>query len=654
MNKDFFNRIKQYLIIHTNTVPVYLDNFYIDPQKQYTFVLTQNNPALLRKIIERCLVKQFKISSNNIHFISDFSLLLDQKNHRNLYSCNVFSYDNYIQIEKISLLQSILFYICSNILGRLVHFKVYISFVKILANSTEQSLTLKKQKMIQSVCGPGLQKSQTIKELLQTSYYQNETIENKLKKSQVNQILNDMIGSFHHVLGALAYLTVKLFCLKIFKPFEIKFVNAPGLRKHLTNASVVYVPNHKSHIDYLLLSISLYKYSFFPPHIAAGINLSFFPVGPILSRLGAFFIRRSIGSNKHYAFLLAQYIRYLVVEKIPQAVFFEGGRSRTGKLLDPKLGILTYQLQALEKNNDIVFVPVSINYDYIPELTEITRQLAGAKKKKENIFSFIWSFPKVLRRCGRVRLHFHEGISAQDFFKNHALEKSSIQLLAKDILRDIASVTACSRGFVLAIALFKQLFYTKDINEPIYIDYLLQDYHQLIDHFFHEDKTIKPHKSFKRMLHLFRRHDILSRDKNSVRLNKKKFAKLFYLRNTSIHTIFQHWLLQLNPHDYPESFFRLLCAWNPGLNLNPRYQVHIKNRALKLWLQQLLIPELSFIANHAYQQSQFDAQNNIDEDVFSLPHNLKRLFEHDFKRIKPKLSQQDWQDIFNFCQNLNL
>lgn len=652
MNTDFFNRIKQYLIVHTNTVAVYLDDFYIDPQKKYTFVLSQNNPGLLRKIIERCLIKQFRIPSNHIYFVSDFNLLSGQQNNRYLYSCNVFSYDNYIQIENLSLLQSLLFYIGSNILGRLVHFKIYISFVKILPSSTQNSLNLRKQKVIRSVCGPGLQKSQTVKELLQKSYYDNDAIEHKLKQSQINQILNDMIGSFHHVLGALAYLTVKLFCLKIFRPMEINFVNAPGLRRHLTNSSVVYVPNHKSHIDYLLLSISLYKYSFFPPHIAAGINLSFFPVGPILNRLGAFFIRRSIGSNKHYAFLLSQYIRYLVIEKIPQAVFFEGGRSRTGKLLDPKLGILTYQLQALKKANDIVFVPVSINYDYIPELTDITRQLAGAKKKKENIFSFIWSFPKVLQRCGRVRLHFHEGISANDFFNHQAPEKTSIQLLAKDILRDIASVTASSRGFILASALFKQLFYSKDLNEPIYIEYLRHDYYQLMDHFFHEDITTKPHKTFKRMLALFRRHDILSPDKNSVRLNKKKFAKLFYLRNTSIHTVFQHWLMQLNPQDYPESFFKLLSAWHPGLNLNPRYQVHIKNRALKIWLQQLLIPELSFIANHAYEHSKIDATG--DEELYTLPQTIKRLFEHDFKRIKVKLSQNDWQDILNFCQSLNL
>ena len=251
MNKDFLNRIKQYLIIHTNTVAVYLDDFYIDPQKKYTFVLTQSNPALLRKIIERCLIKQFKIPLSHIHFITDFDLVAGQKNNRYLYSCNVFSYDNYIHIENLSLLQAILFYIGSNILGRLVHFKIYISFVKILPSSTEQSLNANKQKMIRSVCGPGLQKSQTIKAGLQKSYYENENIENKLKQSQISQILNDMIGSFHHVLGALAYLTVKLFCLKIFRPMEIKFVNAPGLRKNLTNSSVVYIPNHKSHIDYL-------------------------------------------------------------------------------------------------------------------------------------------------------------------------------------------------------------------------------------------------------------------------------------------------------------------------------------------------------------------------------------------------------------------
>ncbi len=108
---------------------------------------------------------------------------------------------------------------------------------------------------------------------------------------------------------------------------------------------IVYVPCHRSHMDYLLLSYVLYHQGLVPPHIAAGINLNFWPAGPIFRRLGAFFIRRTFKGNKLYSTVFREYLGELFSRGYSVEYFVEGGRSRTGRLLDPKTGTLSMTIQ---------------------------------------------------------------------------------------------------------------------------------------------------------------------------------------------------------------------------------------------------------------------------------------------------------------------
>ena len=182
---------------------------------------------------------------------------------------------------------------------------------------------------------------------------------------------------------------------------------------------LVFMPSHKSHIDYLLVSDVLYSSGMAPPLIAAGDNLSFFPLGPVLRHSGAFFIKRSFKGKKLYPQLVDAYIRKILVEGWNVEVFVEGGRSRTGKMLPPKLGILTMIVDAalkLRGHKEIRFVPISIGYERIVEEGSYVAESEGGDKQPENLQSLLRT-PRVLRsRYGRLYLQFGEILSFDEAY----------------------------------------------------------------------------------------------------------------------------------------------------------------------------------------------------------------------------------------------
>ena len=157
------------------------------------------------------------------------------------------------------------------------------------------------------------------------------------------------------------------------------------------NGPLVLVPCHKSHIDYLILSYVLYHNNMPCPHIAAGKNLSFWPLGPIFRGGGAFFLRRTFRGAVLYSRIFSAYIHKLLEEGFNIELFIEGGRSRTGKLLMPKLGLISILLDAYRKGacENMTFVPVYIGYDRIIEEHAYVHEVEGGKKEDENLSQVI-------------------------------------------------------------------------------------------------------------------------------------------------------------------------------------------------------------------------------------------------------------------------
>lgn len=197
---------------------------------------------------------------------------------------------------------------------------------------------------------------------------------------------------------------------RIYDGLDVDREGLERMREAARHGTVVLLPSHKSHVDYVVLSDVLYGNAISTPLIAAGDNLSFWPLGPILRRTGGFFIRRSFKGKKLYSALVDAYMRKLMVEGFNIEFFIEGGRSRTGKLLNPKLGLLSMVVDAaLELDGKpIVFAPISIGYERIIEEGSYVHEMSGGEKQAENIGGLLRT-PKVLRsRYGRLNIQFGE------------------------------------------------------------------------------------------------------------------------------------------------------------------------------------------------------------------------------------------------------
>ena len=188
---------------------------------------------------------------------------------------------------------------------------------------------------------------------------------------------------------------------------------------------VVYVPCHRSHMDYLLLSYLLYERGIVPPHIAAGINLNLPVIGTVLRKGGAFFLRRSFRGNPLYSAVFSEYVAQLVAGGYSMEYFIEGGRSRTGRLLPPKGGMIAMTLRAFlrQPKKPVLFQPVYIGYEKLMEGRSYLDELSGRPKEKESIWALLWGIPKVLRsNYGQVVVNFGEPIRLNDVLAEQAPE----------------------------------------------------------------------------------------------------------------------------------------------------------------------------------------------------------------------------------------
>lgn len=175
---------------------------------------------------------------------------------------------------------------------------------------------------------------------------------------------------------------------------------------------VIYVPCHRSHIDYLLLSYVVFTKGLMPPHIAAGANLNMPIVGSILRRGGAFFLKRSFKGNHIYSAVFTEYLHLITTKGFPIEYFIEGGRSRTGRLLPPKTGMLAMTVKSYLRDHTrpIVFIPTYIGYERLMEGSTYVGELRGAAKEQESIWQIVQTTRKIEKIFGKVHLSFGEPI----------------------------------------------------------------------------------------------------------------------------------------------------------------------------------------------------------------------------------------------------
>jgi len=210
---------------------------------------------------------------------------------------------------------------------------------------------------------------------------------------------------------------------------NIKVSNAETLRQLAQDGhEIIYVPCHRSHMDYLLLTYIIYHQGLVTPRIAAGINLNFWPAGPIFRKAGAFFIRRSFGGNRLYSTIFREYLGLLFERGYPVKYYAEGGRSRTGKILPPKTGMFAMTLQSMLRGiqRPLSIVPVYLGYEHVMEVATYHKELSGSKKQKESIFGVIKAI-RNLRNYGDGYVNFGDPLNLNQFLTTQVPEwKNSI------------------------------------------------------------------------------------------------------------------------------------------------------------------------------------------------------------------------------------
>ncbi len=262
---------------------------------------------------------------------------------------------------------------------------------------------------------------------------------------------------------------------QVFAGIDVDREGIERVREAARRGSLVLLPSHKSHVDYLLLSLVLRKNGLMVPVIAAGDNLSFFPVGPVFRRAGAFFIRRSFRGDRLYAAVVDAYIRRLIRDGNALEFFLEGGRSRTGKLLPPKVGLLNMVVDAALALPDrtISFVPVSLGYERMMEEGAYARELSGQEKRKEDVAGLLKIGAVLREKYGRANVQFGQVIelgalraavapvpvpdgappSPSAAPLTPARRRALVNRLAHQVMSEINRVTAVTPGSLVAMTL---------------------------------------------------------------------------------------------------------------------------------------------------------------------------------------------------------
>ena len=325
------------------------------------------------------------------------------------------------------------------------------------------------------------------------------------------------------------------------------------LQKVAKDNEIIYVPCHRSHIDYLLMSYVLYVNGLVPPHIAAGVNLNMPVVGPILRRGGAFFMRRSFKGNRLYSAVFNEYLNMVFDRGFSVEYFIEGGRSRTGRLLEPRPGMLNMTVRSFlrTRRRQFVFIPVHFSYEKVLEGGTYLGELHGKAKKKESVFDIIRTLRKIKGTFGQVHVNMGQPIHlnqlldelapewrTQAYDDNAAPEwlSDSVSVLGNRIITNINNAAVVNPVNLLCLTLLST---TKLAMDEKALAKQLDFYLTFLRRIPYSNTVVVPQLTGADIIAYCERLEILSRQKHPLgdvlRFDDEKAMLMTYYRNNIIH-----------------------------------------------------------------------------------------------------------------------
>ena len=451
-----------------------------------------------------------------------------------------------------------------------VNLKNYLGIAENLKWSVEyQSLVLRRDLLAQinrhrhSTIGPTLKSKEELKENILTNdrlqrfmanYSEKRDIPIQRAHKEAEAYLDEIAAGYNSVIIKIFADLIKWIIKSRFEGLTVNYDMLNRVKNMSKKGPLILIPCHKSHIDYLILSCILYTNNMPCPLIAAGKNLSFWPIGPIFRSSGAFFIRRTFKGSVLYSKVFVEYIFKILEEGFNIEFFIEGGRSRTGKLILPKLGLLSILLNALKDGacDDLLFVPIYIGYDRVLEESSYLHEIEGGQKKPESILQIIRARKFLKKKYGKIYVKFHEPISIKDLLAQnnssiHDMTPKEQNVMTRNlgfrVINSINNITVVTPHALVASALLncaKKRFSYDHLMSHVetYMNYLMSQDAMLAD-----TLVFDPVRAVEHVLDAYTRRKFIEKTSPGKRtrlsnaqfkINESKRPILEYYKNNSI------------------------------------------------------------------------------------------------------------------------
>ncbi|MCB0417906.1 MAG: 1-acyl-sn-glycerol-3-phosphate acyltransferase [Bdellovibrionales bacterium] len=425
-----------------------------------------------------------------------------------------------------------------------------------VAKATRRKILVLTQQEMRIILGPRYDSPHLVKESILRDAEITATIARLSKAEGVDpkkimqrayQNLTEIVANYKVRTVEVLYVFLRWMFTKVFDGVEYSSEQIEEVREIMRKRSVVFIPCHRSHFDYLVMPYVLFENDIVTPHIAAGVNLSFWPVGSVLRSAGAFFIRRSFRGDELYALCLKKYVEYILKNRTPFKFFIEGTRSRSGKMLPPAYGILKTVLERFQNHivEDIALIPVSITYDEVPEEGTYSQELGGKKKTEESTAALLKSRRVIKRKMGRVYLRFAPFLSVKEIeeLSREKAETSTLMLqkTAFRVSKSICDVTPITPKAIVSTILLNHQISTLSLEEILRLASMVANYLRWAKTPMTVGRDSEIKRAIEQIVRTQRRRGVIGSAEDTVpRLyfcEESKRTLLNYYKNNAIHAL---------------------------------------------------------------------------------------------------------------------
>jgi glycerol-3-phosphate O-acyltransferase len=283
-------------------------------------------------------------------------------------------------------------------------------------------------------------------------------------RHQMDRDYDRIAANFRWWVVAMLKVVLRPLWTRLYRGVDVRPEDLERIRDAMRHGTAVLVPSHKSHLDYLLLSWVLHQHDLIVPHVVAGINLAIWPVSVFLRGAGGFFIQRGFKGDRVYPAVFARYLRELIRQGYPVEFFIEGGRTRSGKLLPPKVGVLGMVFDSAElmpRDQEVTLLPIAFAYEQVAEEGAYARELGGEAKKAESVGQLVQARSVLRRRLGRVYLRVGEPVRCSPWVRGPTPwsrqtrneHKETLHRVGEQLIHRIGQVTVVLPTSLVAMAL---------------------------------------------------------------------------------------------------------------------------------------------------------------------------------------------------------